>query len=97
MEPPHDPNGRYEEVGQQTSYIFNNINRDTYYLFELRVQSPPRFDRYYSYVHYFGDQVPARVTDPVPGHTVIRVTEGDSVTVPCEGTSIPTPSVLRGC
>ena len=94
MEPPHDPNGRYEEVNQQRSYIFNNIKRNTYYLFELRVQSPPRFDRYYSYVHYFGDQVPARVTDPVPSHTVIRVTEGDSITVPCEGTGIPTPSVL---
>ena len=92
--PPHDPNGRYEEVNQQTNFIFNNINRDIYYLFELRVQSLPRFNRYYSYVHYFGDQVPARVTDPVPGYTVIRVTKGDSVTVPCEGTGIPTPSVL---
>ena len=93
MEPPHDPSGRYEEVNQQTNYIFNDINRDTYYLFELRVQSPPRSNIYYSYVHYFGDQVPARVIDPVRGHTVIRVTEGDSVTVPCEGTGIPTPTV----
>ena len=90
--PPH-ASGRYENVDQQTNYIFNNINRDTYYLFELRVQSPPRSNRYYSYVHYFGDQVPARVTNPVQGHTVIRVTEGDPVTVPCEGTGIPSPSV----
>ena len=94
MEPPHDPSGRYEEVNQQTNYIFNDINLDTYYLFELRVQSPPQSNRYYSYVHYFGDQVPARVVDPVRGHSVIRVTEGDSVTVQCEGTGIPTPSVL---
>ena len=93
MEPPHDSSGRYEEVNQQTNYLFNNIERDTYYLLELRVQSPPRSNRYYSYVHYFGDQVPARVTDPVRGHTVIRVTEGDPVTVPCEGTGIPTPTV----
>ena len=93
MEPPHDPSGRYEEVNQQTNYIFNDINRDTYYLFELRVQSPPRSNRYYSYVHYFGDQVPARVTDAVQDRTVIRVTEGDSVTVRCEGTGIPSPSV----
>ena len=93
MEPPHNPNGRYEEVNQQINYLFNDINRDTYYLFELRMQSPPRSNRYYSYVHYFGDQAPARVTNPVRGHTVIRVTEGDSVTVPCEGTGIPSPSV----
>ena len=94
MEPPHDPSGRYEEVNQQTNYIFSNIiNRDTYYLFELRVQSPPRSDRYYSYVHYFGDQSPVSITDPVRSHTVTRVTEGDSVTVPCEGTGIPTPTV----
>ena len=93
MEPPHDPSGRYEEVNQQTNYIFNDIDRDRYYLFELRVQSPPRSNRSYSYVHYFGDQVPARVTDPVRDDTDIRVTEGDSVTVPCEGTGIPSPSV----
>jgi hypothetical protein len=93
MAPPH-ASGRYEQVNQQTYYIFNNINRDTYYLFELRVQAPPQSNIYHSYVHYFGDQVPARVITPVPGHSVIRVTEGDSVTVPCEGTGIPTPSVL---
>ena len=92
--PPHNPSGKYEEVNQQTNFIFNNINRHTYYLFELRVQSPPRSNRYYSYVHYFGDQFPARVTNPMQGHTVIRVTEGDSVTVPCEGTGIPSLSVL---
>ena len=94
MEPPHNPSGRYEEVNQQTNYIFSNIDRDRYYLFELRVQSPPRSNRYYSYVHYFGDQAPARVTNPVQDPTVILVTEGDSVTVPCEGTGIPSLSVL---
>jgi hypothetical protein len=93
MAPPH-ASGRYEQVNQQTYYVFNNINRDIYYLFELRVQAPPLSSRYHSYVHYFGDQVPARVTNPASDHSVIRVSEGDSITVPCEGRGMPTPSVL---
>lgn len=84
---------KYTQVNQQTYYVFNNINQHTYYLFELRVQASSLSRRYYSYVHYFGDQVPARVTDPLSDHSVIRAHEGDSVTVPCEGTGIPTPSV----
>ena len=93
MDPPQD-HGMYVPVNQQTYYIFDNINRHTYYLFELRVQASPLSKRYQSFVHYFGDQVPARVTDPPSGHTVIRAREGDSVTVPCEGRGLPTPSVV---
>ena len=85
---------KYKFITQQTYYVFNNINRFTYYIFELRIQAMSGFSRQYSYVHYFGDQVPARVTDPVSSHSVIRANEGDSVTIPCEGTGIPTPSVL---
>ena len=94
VEPPGD-RGNFVSVNQQTYYIFNNISRFTYYQFELRIQSPPSISsKYQSYVYYFGDQVPARVTDPVSHHSVIRANEGDSVTIPCEGTGIPTPSVL---
>ena len=93
MEPPGD-SGNFVSVNQQTYYIFNNISRFTYYQFELRIQSPPISSKYQSYVYYFGDQVPARVTDPASGHSVIQVHEGDSVTIPCNGTGTPTPSVL---
>ena len=85
---------RYEPLNQQTYYVFDNINRFTYYIFELRIQALSEFSKQYSYVHYFGDQVPARVTNPASSHSVIRANEGDSVTIPCEGTGIPTPSVL---
>ena len=92
MDPLQDSE-KYTQVNQQTHHVFNNINRHTYYLFELRVEASSLSKRYHSYVYYFGDQVPARVTDPPSDHSVIRAREGDSVTVPCEGTGIPTPSV----
>ena len=97
MVPPEAQNEikeKYNVTGHRTYFVFDNINRFTYYIFELRIQASSESSRQFSYVHYFGDQVPARVTDPASGHSVIRANEGHSVTIPCEGAGIPTPSVL---
>lgn len=86
---------RYTQVNQKTYHIFVDINRATYYQFELRIQTghlgtgSVRYYKHFSYVYYFGDQVPARVTDPVSNHTVIRAYIGDSVTLPCLATGTP--------
>ena len=99
MEPPHG-GPRYTMVDQQAHHhIFDNIDRVTYYQFELRIQSGlgtgnTRHYKQFSYLYYFGEQVPARVVEPVREHSVIRVRDGDPVTIPCEGAGTPSPTVL---
>ena len=85
---------RYSQVNQQTYHIFVDIDTATYYQFELRIQTgldtgSTRYYKHFSYIYYFGDQAPARVTEPVSNHTVIRTYIGDSVTLPCSGTGTP--------
>ena len=98
MEPPHG-GSRYTMVNQQASHhIFNNINQVTYYQFELRVQSGlgtgnVRYYKHFSHVLYYGIQLAAQVINPRMGHTVIRAIDGDPVTIPCEGTGTPSPTV----
>lgn len=89
---------KYMQVNQQTYYIFGGINRASYYQFELRIQTnlgttSPRVYRYFSFLYYFGDQVPAEVVEPASNDTVIRARLGDSVTLPCSGTGISVPSI----
>ena len=99
MEPAHDRSIRYTQVNQLTHHIFDGINRVTYYQFELRIQAnlgatSATTYKHYSFLYYFGDQVSARVTEPVPSHSVIRARYGEQVTIPCIGAGTPTPSVF---
>lgn len=93
---------RYTQVNQQTYHIFVDIDRATYYQFELRIQASlgtksPRVYKHFSFLYYFGDQVPARVTEPAMENTIIRAYLGHSVRLPCSGTGTPVPDtwVLR--
>ena len=99
MEPAHDRSIRYTQVNQLTHHIFDGINRVTYYQFEFRIQAnlgatSATTYKHYSFLYYFGDQVSARVTEPVPSHSVIRARYGEQVTIPCIGAGTPTPSVF---
>lgn len=94
----YNPGIKYIQVNQQTYYIFGGINRASYYQFELRIQTnlgttSPRVYKYFSFLYYFGDQVPAEVVEPASNNTIIRARLGDSVTFPCSGTGIPDPLV----
>ena len=93
---------RYTQVDQQTYHIFADIDRTSYHQFELRIQAnlfttSVRVYRHFSFLYYFGDQVPAKVVEPASDDTVIRAYLGHSVTLPCSGTGVPNPSsiVLR--
>ena len=82
-----------------TSHIFSGISTRHYYQFHLRVTasrttSSVQTFHHYSYIYFFGQQVPARVVNPIVEYTTIRGTVGDEVNIPCEGVGTPNPSVL---
>ena len=98
MEPAHGGSIQYTQVNQRTNHIFNSINRFTYYQFELRIQASlgttnARTYNHYSFLHFFGVQIQARVTEPVTSHSVIRAHVEDPVIIPCSGAGIPSPAV----
>ena len=89
--------GIRKSTNRSTYHIFADIDRTSHHHWvELRIQAnlfttSVRVYRHFSFLYYFGDQVPAKVIEPASNNTVIRAYLGHSVILPCSGIGMPDP------